>query len=188
MKTRFIGAADTAKLVRRSLKQNFPGQKFSVRTKTYSGGASIDVRWTDGPMGAEVDPVVKSYEGSGFDGMIDLKYSRSHYLRPDGSVYVHSDPGTIGNRGLHGAEDNTGLKRLMPDDVQVVHFGADYIFTHRDITNLEAKKNEAIRWINDNVDDAGHNGGFYRTVEMRAYRMVENRRPGESLQDAWRNS
>ena len=187
MKTRYLSAAETAKLVRRALKASFPGQKFSVRTKTYSGGASIDVSWTDGPMGTEVDAVVKAYEGSGFDGMIDLKYSRSHYLRPDGSVYVHSDRGTTGSGGLHESEDNTGLERLMPEGVQVVQFGADYIFTHRDITDLEAKKDEAIQWINENVDNAGHNGGYYRTVEMTAYRMVENRRPGESLRDAWFN-
>ncbi len=38
--------AETAKLIRKALKETFPGQKFSVTTDTYSMGASINVSWT----------------------------------------------------------------------------------------------------------------------------------------------
>jgi len=75
MKTEYLSAADTAKLVRKALAEAFPGVKFSVRSKTYSGGASIDVRWTDGPNSKQVEAVAKRFEGSDFDGMIDLKSS-----------------------------------------------------------------------------------------------------------------
>jgi hypothetical protein len=70
---RYISAADTAKLVRKALASNFPGQLFSVTSKTYSMGASIRVRWTDGPTSSEVDSVVKQFAGADFDPMQDLK-------------------------------------------------------------------------------------------------------------------
>ena len=71
--TRSISAADTAKLVRKALKALWPAVKFSVRTSTYSGGASIDVGWTDGPTPKEVEAITSRFEGASFDGMIDLK-------------------------------------------------------------------------------------------------------------------
>jgi hypothetical protein len=47
--SQYLSCAETAKLVRKVLKTAFQGVKFSVRSDTYSGGASIDIRWTDGP-------------------------------------------------------------------------------------------------------------------------------------------
>lgn len=82
----YMSVTDTAKLVRQALKAAFPGVKFSVRSSSYAGGASIDVGWTDGPQQAEVDNVVKRYAGADFDGMIDLKTSNYDWLAPDGSV------------------------------------------------------------------------------------------------------
>lgn len=38
-----LTCAETAKLVRKELKKHFPGQKFSVRSHTYAGGASISI-------------------------------------------------------------------------------------------------------------------------------------------------
>lgn len=70
---RYLSCAETAKLVRAALKTAFPGIKFSVKSSTYSGGASIDVNWTDGPTSKEVDAIAKRFEGAAFDGMIDLK-------------------------------------------------------------------------------------------------------------------
>lgn len=69
----YISVADTAKLVRKALKQNFSGIKFSVRSRSYAGGASIDIEWTDGPCESDVEKIVKCFEGATFDGMIDLK-------------------------------------------------------------------------------------------------------------------
>ncbi len=43
-----------------------------VRTERYSGGSSIDVARTDGPMLAQVEP----YRGADFDGMCDDKIYR----------------------------------------------------------------------------------------------------------------
>jgi hypothetical protein len=71
--TKYLSCADTARLIRASLKEAFPGVKFSVRSSVYSGGASINVGWTNGPSRKEVKSVVSVFEGSYFDGMTDYK-------------------------------------------------------------------------------------------------------------------
>lgn len=73
MPTKYISAPDTAKIIRRILKESFPGIKFSVRSKVYSGGASINVNWTDGPTREQVGMLVGKFEGATFDGMTDYK-------------------------------------------------------------------------------------------------------------------
>lgn len=72
-----ISLTDTAKLIRETLKVEFPDVKFSVRSKSYSGGSSIDIRWTDGPTSKQVATFTGMFEGASFDGMIDLKSYRS---------------------------------------------------------------------------------------------------------------
>lgn len=66
--------AETAKLVRAALKATFPATKFSVRTSVYAGGASVDVRWTDGPTAQRVNAVTREFEGCYFDSSQDMKY------------------------------------------------------------------------------------------------------------------
>lgn len=73
METKYLSCAETAKLVRATLKKQFPGVKFTVRSDTYAGGASIRVGWLDGPTEKDVKAQVGQYECSTFDPMIDLK-------------------------------------------------------------------------------------------------------------------
>jgi hypothetical protein len=82
-----LSCAETAKLVRRTLRNEFPGVKFSVRSKTYAGGASISVSWTGGPGEAVVRAKVNRYAGADFDGMADMKVYRPSTLlaNEDGS-------------------------------------------------------------------------------------------------------
>jgi hypothetical protein len=80
MGKQYMTCAETAKLVRQALKEAFPGVKFGVRSKTYSGGASINIYWTDGPNTKQVESVTGKLEGSYFDGMIDYKGSISHMI------------------------------------------------------------------------------------------------------------
>jgi hypothetical protein len=75
MQPTYLSCAETAKLLRNALKEAFPGIKFGVRSSVYSGGASIDVTWTDGPRSADVDELAKRFAGSTFDGMTDMKSS-----------------------------------------------------------------------------------------------------------------
>lgn len=105
MTTTRISPKDTATLLRKALKAAHPGVKFSVRTSTYSGGASIDVRWTDGPTDDEVRRTTDLYRGATFDGMTDSKAYHSTILADE-----HGEP-------------------------SVVHFGADFIHTYRSLSD-----------------------------------------------------
>jgi hypothetical protein len=68
--------AETAKEIRKTLKTNYPGQKFAVKSKTYSGGCSIDVKWVDGPTINEVGGLLNIFKSAYFDSSIDLKTDR----------------------------------------------------------------------------------------------------------------
>lgn len=77
---KYLSCTETSKLIRQSLKEAFPGIKFSVRSSTYSGGASISVSWTDGPNASQVEAVVAVFKGSYFDSSIDYKGSIYHMM------------------------------------------------------------------------------------------------------------
>ena len=76
--TDYISQADTNKLIRKVLRESFPGVKFSVRTR----GGSTNIGWTNGPNAKQVERLISAFEGSYFDGMIDYKGSR--YATLDG--------------------------------------------------------------------------------------------------------
>lgn len=124
---RYISCTDTAKLLRKVLKAKFPRTKFSVKSKIYSGGASITVGWLDGPTAKLVESVTSAYAGGGFDGMIDLAYSSYAWLMPDGTVTFAKTRGTAGSGGTVSSD-----QALQPSfKSELVRFGADYVFTER---------------------------------------------------------
>jgi len=105
----YVSVTDTAKMLREALKRNWPSIKFSVRSKSYAGGASIRVTWQDGPSGAMVDKVAQRFHGADFDAMVDLKSSVEQIL--------------VGSDGA----------------IRSVRFGADYVFCSRETKDgLEA--------------------------------------------------
>lgn len=123
----YLSVADTAKLVRKALKEKFPGQKFSVRSSSYSGGASIDVGWIDGPTDKAVSAVTSAYTGKDFDGMIDLAiYTESWYCPEHGATFKAS-PGTEGSRGS--IPEGFGAPPCL--EAVPISMGADYIHTNR---------------------------------------------------------
>ncbi len=101
---KWLSCADTAKLVREVLKAEFPGTKFSVRSKNYAGGASIDIGYTDGPPSREVEAACNHLRASDFNAMEDLKEYRGGTLFADG------------------------------DEFEQVHYGADYISARREFS------------------------------------------------------
>lgn len=114
---RYISVADTAKLIRKALKDqfkaDFPHTKFSVRSSSYSGGASINIRWTDGPAETLVAKVAKSFEGADFDGMQDLKtYHTSIITNTDGS----SEEVRLGADFVHTSRELSPEVRKLIDD------------------------------------------------------------------------
>ena len=86
-----LDCTQAAKNLRIELKRAFPGIKFGVRTSRFSGGDSIDVDWTDGPMLPQVQKFANKYSGGSFDGMTDsYEYSRSPWIAVFGDAkYVH---------------------------------------------------------------------------------------------------
>lgn len=122
-----FSCAETAGFLRKALAGVFPGVAFSVRSSTYSGGASIDVSWTDGPLQKDVDVIADLFEGAGFDGMIDLKYYKEHWLLPDGTIYFAHTEGTEGSRGVYSA---VTTEKPHPD-ARRVHLGADFVHCSR---------------------------------------------------------
>jgi hypothetical protein len=125
---RYVDAAEAAKLVRKALKREFgTGTKFYVTTSKYSGGASVSIHWIDGPTTKEVDAVVDAYKGGGFDGMIDMAYSKYSWLMPDGTATRAKSTGTTGSMGTR-----EGYEYPKPHpDAELVSFGSDYIQTQR---------------------------------------------------------
>lgn len=81
-----------AKNIRIELARAFPGVKFSVKSRRFSMGDAIDVRWTDGPTSGQVDEIVKRYAAGSFDGMDDsYNYSRNAWRDAFGDAkYIHT--------------------------------------------------------------------------------------------------
>jgi hypothetical protein len=74
---KYRGHALGAKNLRIELKRAFPSVKFSVTSKSYSGGNSIDIYWTDGPLTEDVEKISNKYREGSFDGMTDC-YNDNH--------------------------------------------------------------------------------------------------------------
>ena len=69
-----FSCAETAKEIRKVLKEKYPAIKFSVRSDVYAGGASIRVAYdSDQAEAQDVKAMMRFFEGATFDGMIDLK-------------------------------------------------------------------------------------------------------------------
>lgn len=154
--TRWLTVVETAKLVRAHLKKTFPGVKFSVRSQSYAGGASIHTNWTDGPSEKTVDGALAGFSGKDFDGMIDMAHNLKSWLLPDGSASFGTSYGTVGSAGVHEPYDFEA-----PDPgAELVHFGADYVFTSRGRSEAYAAKLKLAvaeytgKPFNDNDDDA----------------------------------
>lgn len=108
----YLSVAETAKLVRNVLKQRFPAVKFSIRSKSYSGGASINISYSMGPKTSDVEKTAHLYEGATFDGMQDLKEYHDTVLA-----------GPNGMRRVHMGADFVFVNRNIPDEIrqQIFH-------------------------------------------------------------------
>jgi hypothetical protein len=82
----YLPCTEVAKLIRKILKEEFVGVKFSVNSDKYSGGSSINVSWIDGPTSKAVESVVDKYAGAKFDSYEDRKVYRPA-IEIDGELY-----------------------------------------------------------------------------------------------------
>ena len=136
MKTEYLSCADTAKLIRSALKRSFPSTKFSVKSHVYSGGASINIAWLDGPTDKIVATVTGPFAGGRFDSSIDMATTHDSWLLPDGTACVASDPGTTGSMG-----SRSPIREWMPvPGCRLVSFGSKYVFTDRSLSPAFAER------------------------------------------------
>ena len=124
---RYIHCKEQAQMIRKRLKQEFPGTKFSVRIGSDHG--RIDIRYINGPGKKAVQEIVNQYQGGGFDGMIDMEYHYTHMILPDGQVCLYKTNGTTGSGGYH-----EPIRNELPEGAEVVCFMCNYIFVHKECT------------------------------------------------------
>jgi len=132
----WLATKDVAALIRHRLRVAFPGVKFSVRAKVYSGGSSVHIYWSDGPVDFEVEQVANAYSFGGFDGMIDLKYHNDNWLLPDGSMDPAWSPGTERSGGSY---PNYATDCPAPGAV-MVSGGPDHVFAYRRISEQHKQR------------------------------------------------
>ena len=63
--------ASVAQTIRKELKEKYPNIKFSVSSRSYAGGNSVDIYYTNGVPSDEIRKLVNKYESGHFDGMTD---------------------------------------------------------------------------------------------------------------------
>ena len=107
----YVSMKDTNKLMRKVLKESFPGVKFSIRGSSYAGGASTTINWTDGPNEDQVDGLISVFKGSYFDGMIDYKGNRYAWL--DGNEVSFATDFIFYNRDYSRKTELRMIGRLM---------------------------------------------------------------------------
>lgn len=82
----YLPYEESVKMLRASLRHNFPAVKFSV-AKSYQRGTSVRVRYAFGPPVAEVDRIAQRFHGRDFDGMTDsTSYPSSLLADASGNV------------------------------------------------------------------------------------------------------
>jgi phospholipid N-methyltransferase len=64
--------AAVGKLIRKELKEAFPGTKFSVRGECFAGGDAVRVSYTDSVPSGEVEAIANKYKSGSFNAMEDI--------------------------------------------------------------------------------------------------------------------
>ncbi|WP_331735442.1 DUF3560 domain-containing protein (plasmid) [Streptomyces goshikiensis] len=106
--TQYVATKNVSVELRRRLKAEFPGAKFSVRTGTRTGSAWISVSWTDGPDTEAVSRIAAPLHGAHWDGQTDS------YVQTNNEVTVTVDGQTITGKPL---VDGINTHRDFSDDV-----------------------------------------------------------------------
>ena len=142
MTAKYIDRAEVARLMKKELTAKYAGVSFSITSKTYSGGGSITIKWTDGPTESQVEHVVSKFESRGFDGSIDMEYIIRHYIK-GGKLYTYST-GTEGSRGSVPAWGK------LPEGAEEIHINTGYVFCNRTLSR------EAIQTVMNNMIERGY--------------------------------
>ncbi|MFE6714041.1 DUF3560 domain-containing protein [Streptomyces sp. NPDC057695] len=106
--SQYIATKHVSAELRRRLKVEFPGAKFSVRTGTGTGSAWISVSWTDGPDTEAVNRIAAPLHGAHWDGQNET------YVQTNNEVTVTVDGKQITGKPL---VDGINTHRDFSDDV-----------------------------------------------------------------------
>lgn len=122
-----IDVKDVAKLVRAVLKDEFPGEKFSVKLDRFSGGTSIHVGYSeafseDRARVIKLRDLIQGYENNRFDGMTDSGSYINNWLSPTGRML----PAYCAAFGTNPVEDNPN-----PGGWKLVQSGAKFVSCQR---------------------------------------------------------
>lgn len=129
-------------------------------------GASINIYWTDGVARTAVEEVVKFFEGAGFDGSIDLKYYKTHYMTKDGKIILGKSQGTQGSMGYYPA-----YKNPLPEGATEVSLGADFIFANRELSEELVDRIAREMATFDNVEYKGLDTPYHKD-EIDTWRHI----------------
>jgi hypothetical protein len=129
-----------SKNIKTELAHVFPGQDFSVKSKSFSMGDDVSISWTDGPTTKEVDAIVDKYQYSQFNAMED--YSES---RKTGQFF----------RGLFGSAKYVSTSRTVTDDryreaaeaLGITDYSPDFNFSHDSRVMLNRHMSETSFYI-----------------------------------------
>lgn len=82
-----VSLAQATRLLRRDLREAFPGVRFRVRARTHNGGA-ITVTWIDGPTRLAVAAIADRYAATRRGRWHNVKTARPPQIvpRPDGTI------------------------------------------------------------------------------------------------------
>ena len=125
--SKHISTVETAALIRKALRRQFPSVRFSVRSQS----GSVDVRWEGGPREDDVRQIAEQFEGGCGDGDYNPR-PVFHYFFPDGHTEVAyiSPSQEIGAMEPQGVDNQSRQERLSRD-VELVHFDTHYVSCHR---------------------------------------------------------
>ena len=64
--------AQVAKLIRKKLKEKFPSIKFTVRSRSFTGGNDVRISYDNAVPSKDIEKITNEYAAGSFDGMTDM--------------------------------------------------------------------------------------------------------------------
>lgn len=125
---RHLDVADVAKLLRKRLRADFPGIKFSVRAQRSSMWCSLNVSWTDGPTERRVRESVTPFRGGRFEGLTDCAYGADSWYCPEHGAR------TAETYGCDVADNNRVHESRCCARAELMSFGADAVNVSRKLS------------------------------------------------------
>lgn len=122
-----LDVTDVAKLLRKQLKETFPGFKFKVTSDRFAGGTSIDVSYSEDfgivpERKIELNALVDGFKSNRFCGMTDCPNSITSWLSPTGKLV----PAYCEAFGMVPEEDHPN-----PGGWKLVRSGAKFVSVYR---------------------------------------------------------